>query len=345
MKKNYIIPIFVPHLGCPNDCIFCNQKKITGRQNSLNGEQVEQKIARYLTTFPQKTNRTVEVGYYGGSFTGIELAKQKELLSPATRAYQQNLISGIRLSTRPDYIDEKILAHLQNYEVQTIELGVQSLEEKVLAKAKRGHNVQSIYQAVKLIKQKGFRLGIQLMVGLPEDSQDSFLSTVKKTIALQPNFVRLYPTLVIRDTYLAELYQQGKYQPLSLDEAVYLCKEAYKAFTAANIPVIRLGLQSSEEISHSGDVLAGPYHPAFRELVENIFFREKIEKILERENREGQEELLIFVHPSKISITVGQKRKNIAYLLDKYKLTEIKVIADICLAPTEINLKFRKNNI
>lgn len=339
MKRNYIIPIFVPHRGCPNDCIFCNQKKISGQVNPMDGDKVEKTIEEYLATIPQKEDRKIEVAYYGGSFTGIPLDEQKELLLPAKMALERGLIQGIRLSTRPDYIDEKILVNLARYKVSTIELGVQSLNQEVLEISQRGHTVDVVFRAVEQIKEKGFKLGIQLMVGLPGDS--SFFQTVNEIIALKPDFVRIYPTLVIRGTVLAEMYQSGSYQPLTLSQAVELCKRAVQSFDEAGIPVIRLGLQTTQEIREKGEVIAGPYHPAFRELVESALIRDKM-TILLAEYSDDQGELLIYVHPAKLSSTVGQKKENIAFLQRNYGFKKIRVLADENLNPNKIDIRFRK---
>lgn len=344
MKKKYIIPIFIPHWGCKNDCIFCNQRKITGKHSVITGAEVGKIIGKYLATIPIREGREVQVAYYGGSFTGIPLEEQKELLAPAKAALDQGEIQGIRLSTRPDYINSAILTHLKSYGVTTIELGVQSLDDQVLTSSNRGHLAEDTYRAVELIKNTKFTLGLQLMVGLPGDTEESFLTTINKVVDLKPDFVRIYPTLIIKDTVLAERFEKGEYLPLSLEEAIEICKKAYKKLTANGIPVIRLGLQASEEISETGQVVAGPYHPAFRELVEASLIRDKLKEIIQRDQETGGE-LVISIHPSQISQVIGQKRSNIEFLQKEYKFEKITVLGDEKVEKGQISVKFRKNNL
>lgn len=344
MKKKYIIPIFVPHRGCQNECVFCNQRKITGQDKQITRAEVEKTIQEYLATMPIRESQTVEVAYYGGSFTGIPLEEQKELLEPAKTALNEGKIQGIRLSTRPDYISTEILAHLKSFGVTTIELGVQSLDDQVLAKSNRGHLSKDTYRAVELIKNAKFTLGLQLMVGLPGDTEKSFLTTIEKVIELQPDFVRIYPTLVIKDTILAQQFQRGEYLPLTLEQGVVICKKAYQKLSSKNILVIRLGLQTSEEINEKAQVLAGPYHPAFRDLVEASLMRDMLEETIEGKVYTG-EELIVAANPSQISQVVGQKRSNINFLKKKYGFAEITVLGDKKVEKGQINVEFRKNNL
>lgn len=321
--KRSIIPVFVPHQGCPNDCVFCNQKTITGQNFLVNGSMVENKINEYLKTIPADNFK--EVAYFGGSFTGIDAALQKELLNPAKAFKKNKLIQGIRLSTRPDYISQPILDLLADYLVDTIELGVQSLDDSVLSRSKRGHKVSDVVKAVDLIKQNSFQLGLQLMLGLPGEDAASFLASVERTIKLKPDFVRIYPTIILRGTELADMYLNNVYQPLSLAEAVDLALLAWKRFQAEGIPVIRLGLQATEDLN-SQNILAGPYHPAFRELVENAFFREKISSYLA--DNPDIKNLLLEVNPVSVSKAVGQRKSNLIYWQKKYQVDKIKVAAN-----------------
>lgn len=344
MKKRYIIPIFIPHWGCPKDCVFCNQRKITGKHDTITREMVEKTIEEYLATIPIRAGREIEIAYYGGSFTGIPLEEQQELLAPAKAALDQGKIMGIRLSTRPDYINPEILLHLKASGVTTIELGVQSLNDQVLLKSNRGHLAEDTYQAVGLIKSEKFILGLQLMVGLPGDTAEGFLETIEKVIDLRPDFVRIYPTLIIKDTILAKMFQKGEYLPLSLEEAIEMCKKAYQKLMDKGIAVIRLGLQSSEEINERGQIIAGPYHPAFRELVEASLIRDKLKEMIQGEGEAGGE-LVISAHPTQISQVIGQKRSNIEFLKNEYKFEKITVLGDKKVEKGQINVKFRKNNL
>ena len=219
MKKEYIIPIFVPHLGCPNACVFCNQTKITGKQKQVTAKDVEETIEEYLKSFKDKENK-VEVAFFGGSFTAIEEEKQNELLEAAYKYIKSGQVDSIRISTRPDYINKQILKRLRKYKVKTIELGVQSSNNYVLAKAKRGHTFEDVKKASKLIRFYGFTLGHQMMVGLPESTALDEINTARDLIKLKPKIVRIYPVLVIKKTELEEQYKNGEYEPLSITQAV-----------------------------------------------------------------------------------------------------------------------------
>jgi radical SAM enzyme (TIGR01210 family) len=267
-RKHYIIPIFVPHKGCPHDCIFCNQKKITGNEKDITSYDVSSTIDDYLTTI-DKINSFIEVSFFGGSFTGIPIKKQSELLGAAKNALDDKKINAIRLSTRPDYIDRDILENLKKYNVGIIEIGVQSLDEEVLKISERGHSPEDVYKASKLIREFGFKLGLQMMVGLPCDNIYKDIYTAEKIIDMKPDFVRIYPTLTIKDTYMEQMYRDGIYQPPSIDETVQICKKLYIMFTKSNIRIIRMGLQATDNINIGKDIIAGPFHPAFGEMVES----------------------------------------------------------------------------
>lgn len=307
MMRNFNIPIFVPHLGCPFDCVFCNQKHITGSQKPVTADEVKTIIESQLETLP-KEDRYIEAAFFGGSFTGIEADMQEELLSAAYEYVKNGRIDGIRVSTRPDYIDDEILTRLEKYGVKTIELGVQSLDEAVLKAANRGHTVSDVENAVSLIRKYNFNLGLQMMTGLPKDTKDKSIYTAKKIILLKPDFVRIYPTLVVKDTYLEKMYLKGEYAPQTVDEAVDVCKELMKLFKSADITVIRVALMTTEEISPDGSVVAGPFHASFRELVESAIYydmiKEKLENCIERN-------ITVQVNDKEISKAVGNRRSNI----------------------------------
>jgi len=266
MKKHINIPIFVPHNGCPHDCIFCNQKKISGHKTSFNERQVRDEIEAYLST--AKDIPHIEIAFFGGSFTGIPLEEQKSYLELATEYIHKYNLDGIRLSTRPDMITKEILDLLNQYPVIGIELGVQSMSNAVLKASKRGHLADDVIHACKLIRSYPFELGLQMMLGLPKDTVALSLYTAEQIIRLDPDMVRIYPTLVIQDTELATLYQQELYKPWTLDTTVDLCLEILPRFEAAGIKVLRIGLQTTQEIQWGQDVIAGPYHPALRQLIE-----------------------------------------------------------------------------
>ncbi len=281
MKKHAIIPIFIPHQGCPNDCVFCNQKKITARQPDVTMDEVRNTIETWLSTLTGREGmETVEIAFFGGSFTGIPIIQQTEYLQIACEYKERGLIDKIHLSTRPDYIDKEILDNLKKYQVDVIELGVQSFDEEVLAAAGRGHNSECVYEACELIKSYGFELGIQLMIGLPEDSLEKCIYSAQEAVKIGPSIARLYPTIVIEDTELMNMYRKGTYTPLSSEEAVDITREMYKILTDAGINVIRIGLKSSDLIRENGEIQGTTFHPAFRQLVEGSVAREKMEELL-----------------------------------------------------------------
>lgn len=327
LSKNYfIIPIFVPHLGCPHDCIFCNQKKITGLSTNVADVDVKNIIEEHLETFP-KGDISIEVAFYGGSFTGIDKNVQKELLSIPYKYKKKGIINGIRLSTRPDYIDEEILNILKTYSVDTIELGVQSLDEEVLKNSYRGHSVKDVYRAAELIKEQGFNLGLQMMIGLVGDTKDKSLFTAKEFVKLNPYCVRIYPTLVIKDTYLNKMYKEEKYKPLSIDETVDIVTDILLLFEYYNIDVIRIGLQPTENIQLGKDVIAGPFHPSFRQLVESNIYKLILENHLSNYKKDLITNQILFIETNEknISNIVGQKSFNTNYLVNKYKLEGVKI--------------------
>lgn len=276
-KRHYIIPVFVPHEGCPHNCVFCNQEAITGSSSVVTGEFVNNTINEYLKTI-KKENSIIEVSFFGGTFTAVDINKQKELLEVARSFKERNEIQYIRLSTRPDYIDKNILNHLKEYSVDIIELGVQSLDEEVLRKSGRGHTEQDVITATELIKAYGFQLGHQIMLGLPGDDFNKDIETAEKIVALAPGIVRIYPSLVIRNTPMEKMFMRGDYKPYTLEEAVEISKIIMGMFLANGIKVIRVGLQPTDEINTGKELIAGPFHPAFRELVEGSVYNDMLLK-------------------------------------------------------------------
>ncbi len=324
MSKHYIIPIFVPHFGCPHDCIFCNQKKITGLSTNVTQYDVEEIILKYLSYF--KEDAFIEVAFYGGSFTAINLQTQSDLLEIPYKYKKKGIINEIRLSTRPDAIDDLILNNLKRYEVDTIELGVQSLDNEVLQVSERGHTPHVVYSSSKLIRDYGFKLGLQMMVGLPRDTFEKSLYTCREFIKLSPDCVRIYPTLVVKDTFLEKQYSQGIYKPLSIDEAIKQVAIFLMLFYTNNINVIRVGLQPTDNIQMGKDVVAGPFHPSFRQLVEAYIIRFLFDLYLRKKNIATRgKNLIIEANSSLISIIAGQKAANIDYWKSNYLFRSIKI--------------------
>ncbi|SJZ63193.1 elongator complex protein 3 [Selenihalanaerobacter shriftii] len=342
-SKHYIIPIFVPHAGCPHDCVFCNQREITGVQEGMTSNKAERIIQEYLSTISQERSK-VEIAFYGGSFTGLDINRQTELLRVAYKYCKKGLVDNLRLSTRPDYIDQEILDNLAKYNVEVIELGVQSLVERVLKAAKRGHTADDVIKATKLIKESNFKLGIQLMPGLPQADQKSMLYSAQQTVKLAPDLVRIYPTLVIKDTYLAKLYSQDKFVPISIDEAVNICKEELSLFKKNNIPVIRIGLQPSDGVNKES-VIAGPFHPAFRQLVESRLVLDKIKQFLNEQIKQiNQNNLILRINPRFNSTVRGQKNSNLKEFKNRYGL-KVQIELDEKLKVGEIIINGKKLRI
>ncbi len=343
-KNNYIIPIFVPHEGCKNDCVFCNQKRITGiSNNKCDYINVDKEVRKYMGYFKREDHDSMEIAFYGGSFTGIDIEKQNKLLKTANNWIDKGLVQSLRLSTRPDYINKDILTNLRKFNVKTIELGVQSLDEEVLINSKRGHTKDDVYNAVHLIKEMGFNLGLQMMVGLPGDTSNKSINTAKQIVSLNPDFVRIYPTLVIKGTELEDLYKNNIYKPLSLQEAVEICKELYTIFSSNDIKIIRLGLQPSENIMEGKDVISGPFHPSFRQLVESAIIRDYLVNELEKIKKDINNELMIYVNPKIISSLVGNKRSNLIFIKNYFNIKQIKIGKEESLNDKEI--KIVMNNI
>ncbi len=336
-EKHKIIPIFVSHMGCPNDCVFCNQRQITGVNQEPTAIGIERQIEEYLVTIEADI---IEIAFFGGSFTGIETALQEAYLKIASGYKENHSVHHIRISTRPDYISEEILDRLKKYGVTTIELGVQSFDESVLNMSKRGHDVDSIYHAVTLIKNYGFELGIQLMYGLPGDNFEKFFFSVMESIRLEADCIRLYPVLVIKNTELETMYLQGDYRASGIEETVEAMAVALKAYYKNKIPVIRLGLQRTDLIDEGKEVIAGPFHPALKELVYDRLFYEAMLPYLNFNQNNGNDLtrdcLTIEVNPKQVTHILGHAKAN---LKKCEALNNVKIIQsnDIELDTIKIN--------
>jgi len=330
MKKEYIIPIFVPHLGCPHTCVFCNQTKISGEQKQVRAKDVKETIEYYLKHFKTE-DKEIEVAFFGGSFTAIDIELQKELLQAAYKYIEEGKVNSIRISTRPDYIDKNILKMLKRYKVKTIELGVQSTNDYILQMSQRGHTFKDVKKASKLIRLYGFNLGHQMMVGLPESTKLDEVNTAKELIKLKPKIVRIYPVLVIKGTKLEDEYNKGEYEPLSVTQAVERCKEIADLFNRKKIKIIRIGLQNTDEITdpsnENSEVVAGPFHPAFRQLVEAGLWYDTIVNKIKKFNTKVKE-VEIRANPEDINNIIGHKKENIIKLKEIYEV-------DVIIKPDE----------
>ena len=305
------IPIFIPHMGCPNQCVFCNQRSISGCR-SFRLEDVKSKIEAFLSE--DAGERETEIAFFGGSFTGIDRELMIRLLDIAQEYVDAGRVSGIRLSTRPDYISEEILDILSGYTVKTIELGLQSMDDRVLAASQRGHTARDAENACLAIRKRGFSLCGQMMIGLPEASEESEIYTAKKICQMGASFSRVYPTVVFFDTPLCEMTKQGAYTPLSLQDAVVRAANAYEVFNEAGVSCIRIGLCASEELTCEDFVFAGPNHPALGELVMGEAYYRRLLSYLQSEALLGKE-IVLEIPRREISRAVGQHRKNLDRLL------------------------------
>lgn len=300
-----VIPIFIPHRGCPHDCLFCNQQKISGYERDETAQvAVAEIIDEWLVR--KKDRSQVQVAFFGGSFTCLPTGEQTKLLSAVQPYIEKGKVNTIRLSTRPDCIDQAVGDLLKEFNVGVVELGAQSLNDQVLQKSLRGHSSEHIRNAFHSLKESGIQVGLQLMPGLPGETSASFLHGIDEVITLKPDFVRLYPALVVKESGLEKLYRTNQYRPLSLNKAIGLTARCYQKLTDAGIEVVRMGLQPSESLEKS--VVAGPYHPAFGELVQSRLWLKKIRTRLSL--LRPQQKLIIHISHRDMSAVVGMKKQN-----------------------------------
>jgi histone acetyltransferase (RNA polymerase elongator complex component) len=321
MIKHFTIPIFIPELACPFQCVFCDQRKISGSIEIPSIEGVDEIIQKYLSTLPEEKAR-IEIGFFGGNFTGIPESDQRAFLSIAQKYVDNGSVQSIRLSTRPDYISQENLSLLKDFSVKTIELGAQSMDDDVLIKSGRGHTAQDIIDSSELIRQAGFDLGLQIMIGLPGDTMEKCLKTANQIVALKPKDVRIYPTLVIKGTELAELFKEGLYEPLSIKAAVLWTKDIYRIFENANLDIIRVGLHPSEELTNNNSLITGPYHQSFRELVLSELWKDRFFEQLEFTKSKS---LIIYVASKELNHAIGYGSSNVKLLEKKFESVKIKI--------------------
>lgn len=320
------IPIFIPHVGCKNECVFCNQRRISGQQKVVTPEDVKNQIIDSLTIY-KKDDKIVEVAFFGGSFTGIEKEKQIEYLEVVKEFIERNEINSIRISTRPDYINQEILDILKQYNVKIIELGVQSMDEDVLKQSKRGHTADDVRIASKLIKENGFVLGHQLMCGLPSSTYEKEKYTVQESLKLKPDIIRIYPVYVLQDSELFDMFCAKKYKALELEDAIDRATMMYKECIRRKVNVIRVGLQTTEEISENNKKILGPVCDNYRErILSKIMFEiinKKIENRninskIERNKEKGVISILKFIVPkSQVNYVIGNNKCNKKYFEEK----------------------------
>ena len=343
--RRHIIPVFVPHFGCLNECVFCNQKRISGTLEPATPRTVSRAIES--AQFLKEDGAVKQLAFFGGSFTAIPIPEQEALLGAAQPFLAEYSNASIRISTRPDCIDGKTLSRLMRYGVRTIELGAQSMDETVLAASGRGHSAQDTVNASRLIKQYGFELILQMMTGLPEDTPEKAIGTAEKLVALSPDGIRLYPTVVIRDTKLYDMWKDGVYNEHTVEDAVRLCAAVYRVFERAGIQIIRLGLNPTEELS-GGDAVAGAYHPAFGELVLSRVYLDNARSLLKEAFAQMDKgcvrSVTLGVAPERISVMTGHGRSNMTALREEFGCESVRVAA-INAEPGEIVIMCIENTM
>jgi len=321
----YIIPIFISHQGCPQKCIFCNQPNITGRDISpITAKWVASTIEEGLNRKRRAQRAETQVAFYGGTFTGLDTALQEETLSVVLPFWEEKKVHSVRLSTRPDYINTEEITLLRKYPVKTVELGIQSMNDAVLAGARRGHTSRDNLRAVRMLREAGFQVGAQIMIGLPGEDRREILSALEPLFDHKPDFMRIYPLLVLRGTALSDLYQKGEYRPLTLEEAVEICRDICILGRERGVAVIRMGLQADAGLEKN--LIAGPYHPAFGQIVRAEVFKNDLMKKLEPFR--GSDEVGIWIAPSDVSLLTGFKKRVLADLQKKTAIRSLKIWTD-----------------
>ncbi len=328
----YILPFFIPHVGCPHQCVFCNQHGIAGVGQAVTPAQISQEIKKMLQR-PRDHNRTVQVAFYGGSFTGLDLSYQRNLLGAVSPFIRSGQVQGIRLSTRPDCLDGERISLLLEYGVSLVEIGVQSLAGEVLQASGRGHSPEQVSRAFSLLKESGLRVGGQLMVGLPGDTRRRSIDSCLGLIVLKPDCVRIYPTLVMVQTPLADLYQAGLFKPWSLTKTVVVVARMKEMLDHESIPVIRMGLQAGESLHEN--IIAGPYHPAFGELVLSRLFFKQVRRALFEAVGSGKKGVRLILSFRDQSLFMGLKKENYLRLQAGGWLQDV----EVCFSETQPRFK------
>lgn len=323
--KLKIIPIFIPHLGCFDHCIYCDQKGITGINAEISTDVVQERIETYfsqiLTSCPGISSANIQIAFFGGNFTGLDPAVQESLLEISKSYVEKKLVDSVRISTRPDFLNQDILSFLKERYVRTIEIGVQSLDDEVLSQSGRNYHSEDVLRSFKRLRENRFQVGIQLMLGLPEDTPEKIKETVRTTINLKPDFVRLYPTLVIQGTALEKLYQEGKYRPMRLDEILRLCKAILLNLEMHQIPVIRLGLHPSESLMDR--IVDGPFHPALKHLVKSEISYDLISLAFKKHPKPDYNRAVFYVPRGSLSEFKGYQKENIRKTETEFKVRHV----------------------
>ncbi|MDD5712209.1 MAG: radical SAM protein [Smithellaceae bacterium] len=322
-----IVPVFVPYRGCPNRCVFCNENITADAETGpINTDYLREKVKDHVRSM-RRGPCDVQLAFYGGNFTGMEEEEQVELLGAVQPLVEEGSVKDIRVSTRPDYIDDGRLELLKRYNVSSVEIGAQSLVDSVLQASGRGHSAADVTNAVSLLKRAAFETGLHLMVGLPGDDEEKLAATIATAVSLRPDSVRIHPTIVFKNSVLADLFGQGKYHPLTCAEAAHLCLGALRRFAVAGIPVIRMGLQETKEMEEPGAIVAGPHHPSFRTLVEEMAFGEMASYLLARQAH-GVKTVSFLVNTKDLSSFRGRKNINLRQLQESFPDTKVEISPD-----------------
>lgn len=336
-RRPFIVPVFIPHAGCPHRCAFCNQSAVTGCGHPLpTPAEVRESVEAFLK-FRGRRQGPVQIAFFGGNFLGVAPETVTRLLAEATGFVRAGAVEGIRFSTRPDTVSARTLALIEPFPVHTVELGVQSMAPEVLARSQRGHTPEDTVHATRLLKKRGYAIGHQLMVGLPGDNEERLLATGRSVIGLKPDFIRIYPTLVLPGSLLETWHRRGLYSPLTLEAAVGLTLVLYRLFRAHAIPVTRMGLQAAEGLPSGEAEGAGPYHPAFGHLVMCAAFRNAVRGALDSFRPAGPT-LRLHVHPQSISRMRGLNNATIGELQERFGFVRVAVCAEPALAPEDIGV-------
>jgi histone acetyltransferase (RNA polymerase elongator complex component) len=334
--NSLIVPFFISHKGCPNQCVFCNQVRISGTGEGLpSASDILSRIAAFRSS---AGNIPAEVAFYGGTFTNLPMEEQEQLLLPLQPLIASGEVVSIRISTRPDAVDPGSAQFLAEMGVRTVELGAQSMDDGVLERAGRGHNAAQTTGALHALRQAGLAVGVQLMPGLPGDTAEKALASLDAVLALRPDFMRIYPTLVITGTRLESLCRAGEYAPLAMAEAVGLCKVMLHRALKAGVKVVRIGLQATAELESCGAVVAGPFHPAFRQLVESELCYDLLAKL--SAGSCSASPVTVFCAPSRVSDITGQRRGNLERLAVEQGVKVAAVREDPALSPLEIVIEY-----
>ena len=336
-EKPLIVPVFIPNQGCPHRCVFCDQEKITAQPcRPVDGQTVRDllDLARRSPSFSGRKHR--EIAFYGGTFASLPEARIRELLGAVSPYLQEGIVHSVRVSTRPDSLDEEKAARLRELGVDTVELGAQSMEDEVLRMTRRGHRAEDTERTATLLKRQGFRVGIQLMPGLPGDSAGTFSATVQKVIRIKPDMVRLYPVVVIRGTELAQWVESGSYTPLTLEEAVGICAESCLHLEAAGIPVIRIGLMTSASLREKGQVVGGPWHESFGHLVRSEMYQRKIAAFLPGQGQ--AKKIRIRVPSREVALLRGYRNAGLRRIEEETQARVDGIFADDSVPPGRIEV-------